>query len=128
MYWWSVTLNAISLVNLVMASGISVEFCSHIIRDFALSQKAVSFSWIIYRESPLSKVSLSTSTVPGLVRCSNSTKYYGFPGLVWFFSNFVGIFHSFSPFHNLSIGDYCKSLRMYSHKFHNIYFYKSKIA
>jgi len=39
MYWWSVTLNAISLVNLVMASGISVEFCSHIIRDFALNQK-----------------------------------------------------------------------------------------
>lgn len=37
MYWWSVTLNAISLVNLVMASGISVEFCSHIIRSFALS-------------------------------------------------------------------------------------------
>jgi Niemann-Pick C1 protein len=42
MYWWSVTLNAISLVNLVMASGISVEFCSHIIRDFALSQKATN--------------------------------------------------------------------------------------
>ncbi len=41
MYWWSVTLNAISLVNLVMASGISVEFCSHIIRDFALNQKQV---------------------------------------------------------------------------------------
>ena len=41
MYWWSVTLNAISLVNLVMASGISVEFCSHIIRDFALNQKEV---------------------------------------------------------------------------------------
>ena len=42
MYWWSVTLNAISLVNLVMASGISVEFCSHIIRDFALNTKPVS--------------------------------------------------------------------------------------
>merc|ERR1719225_142191 len=42
MYWWSVTLNAISLVNLVMASGISVEFCSHIIRDFALSQKTTN--------------------------------------------------------------------------------------
>ena len=41
MYWWSVTLNAISLVNLVMASGISVEFCSHIIRDFTLSPQGV---------------------------------------------------------------------------------------
>lgn len=42
MYWWSISLNAISLVNLVMASGISVEFCSHIIRDFALNSKSVS--------------------------------------------------------------------------------------
>ena len=46
MYWWSVTLNAISLVNLVMASGISVEFCSHIIRDFALNQKCVSVYFV----------------------------------------------------------------------------------
>ncbi len=44
MYWWSVTLNAISLVNLVMASGISVEFCSHIIRDFQINDQTVSVS------------------------------------------------------------------------------------
>jgi Niemann-Pick C1 protein len=37
MYWWSIDFNAISLVNLVMAVGISVEFCSHIVRAFALS-------------------------------------------------------------------------------------------
>lgn len=37
MYWWNVSLNAVSLVNLVMASGISVEFCSHITHAFALS-------------------------------------------------------------------------------------------
>ena len=36
MYYWGVTLNALSLLNLVMASGISVEFCSHIIRAFAM--------------------------------------------------------------------------------------------
>ncbi|XP_074656980.1 NPC intracellular cholesterol transporter 1-like [Tubulanus polymorphus] len=36
MYLWDITLNAISLVNLVMAVGISVEFCSHIVRDFAI--------------------------------------------------------------------------------------------
>ena len=34
MYWWNVTLNAVSLVNLVMTIGISVEFCAHITRDF----------------------------------------------------------------------------------------------
>ncbi|XP_071955334.1 NPC intracellular cholesterol transporter 1-like [Antedon mediterranea] len=37
MYVWSVDLNAISLVNLVMSVGISVEFCSHITRAFAIS-------------------------------------------------------------------------------------------
>ena len=35
MYWWNITLNAVSLVNIVMAVGISVEFCSHITRYFA---------------------------------------------------------------------------------------------
>jgi Niemann-Pick C1 protein len=37
MYWWKITLNAVSLVNLVMAVGISVEFCSHITRAFAVT-------------------------------------------------------------------------------------------
>merc|ERR1712080_188984 len=36
MYYWNINLNALSLLNLVMASGISVEFCSHIIRAFAI--------------------------------------------------------------------------------------------
>ena len=37
MYWWHITLNAVSLVNLVMAIGISVEFCAHITRSFAVN-------------------------------------------------------------------------------------------
>lgn len=37
MWMWDVNLNALSLVNLVMAIGISVEFCSHITRAFAVS-------------------------------------------------------------------------------------------
>merc|ERR1712051_138854 len=36
-YWWDITLNAVSLVNLVMAVGISVEFSSHITRAFAVN-------------------------------------------------------------------------------------------
>ena len=32
-------MNAISLVNLVMSVGISLEFCAHICRDFILSAK-----------------------------------------------------------------------------------------
>ncbi|XP_066939324.1 NPC intracellular cholesterol transporter 1-like [Macrobrachium rosenbergii] len=39
MFWWNISLNAISLVNLVMAVGISVEFCSHITHAFSLSPK-----------------------------------------------------------------------------------------
>lgn len=34
MYFWNIPLNAVSLVNLVMATGISVEFCSHIARAY----------------------------------------------------------------------------------------------
>ncbi|XP_050040436.1 NPC intracellular cholesterol transporter 1-like [Dermacentor andersoni] len=37
MYLWDIALNAVSLVNLVMAVGISVEFCSHIVRAFLMS-------------------------------------------------------------------------------------------
>ncbi|XP_076812151.1 NPC intracellular cholesterol transporter 1-like [Clavelina lepadiformis] len=39
MFLWKIPLNAVSLVNLVMAVGISVEFCAHIARAFAMSQK-----------------------------------------------------------------------------------------
>merc|ERR1712223_618299 len=35
MYWFNITLNAVSLTNLVMAVGISVEFCSHITKYFS---------------------------------------------------------------------------------------------
>ncbi|KAF2364310.1 Niemann-Pick C type protein, partial [Trinorchestia longiramus] len=37
MAWWSIQLNAVTLVNLVMAIGISVEFCNHISHAFAFS-------------------------------------------------------------------------------------------
>jgi len=36
MYWWHIQLNAVSLVNLVMCVGISVEFCSHLTRAFSV--------------------------------------------------------------------------------------------
>ncbi|XP_066902030.1 NPC intracellular cholesterol transporter 1 homolog 1b isoform X2 [Halyomorpha halys] len=39
MYFWNISLNAVSLVNLVMAIGIAVEFCSHIVHSFAMSPK-----------------------------------------------------------------------------------------
>jgi len=39
MFLWNIEMNAISLVNLVMSIGISLEFCAHIARDFILSAK-----------------------------------------------------------------------------------------
>uniref|UniRef100_H3BC01 NPC intracellular cholesterol transporter 1 n=1 Tax=Latimeria chalumnae TaxID=7897 RepID=H3BC01_LATCH len=39
MWLWSISLNAVSLVNLVMCVGISVEFCSHIVRAFSSCTK-----------------------------------------------------------------------------------------
>lgn len=39
MYWWNISLNAVSLVNLVVGIGISVEFCSHLTRCFAISHE-----------------------------------------------------------------------------------------
>ena len=39
MYLWGISLNALSLVNLIVAIGISVEFCSHTTRAFAVSEK-----------------------------------------------------------------------------------------
>lgn len=37
MFFWDISLNAVSLVNLVMAVGISVEFCSHLVHSFSIS-------------------------------------------------------------------------------------------
>lgn len=43
---WGVSLNAVSLVNLVICVGIAVEFCAHIARAFTFTQK-VSVSGLI---------------------------------------------------------------------------------
>ena len=40
MYLWEIELNAVSLVNLVMCVGITVEFCSHLIRHFVQAEMA----------------------------------------------------------------------------------------
>jgi len=42
MYFWDITLNAISLVNIVMSVGISVESCSHITTAFRNSKKSTN--------------------------------------------------------------------------------------
>lgn len=37
MYFWSISLNAVTVVNLLICVGISVEFCSHLIRAYAIT-------------------------------------------------------------------------------------------
>ena len=37
MYWWDIQLNGVTLMNLMVAVGISVEFCAHITRTFAVT-------------------------------------------------------------------------------------------
>ncbi|KAF7266735.1 hypothetical protein GWI33_019956 [Rhynchophorus ferrugineus] len=39
MYIWNITLNAISLVNLIMSVGIAVEFCGHFVYSFERSEE-----------------------------------------------------------------------------------------
>ena len=36
MFWWDIQLNGVTLMNLVVTIGISVEFAAHITRTFAL--------------------------------------------------------------------------------------------
>lgn len=39
MYIWNITLNAISLVNLILSVGIAVEFCGHLVHSFERSSE-----------------------------------------------------------------------------------------
>ncbi|KAK9747109.1 Niemann-Pick C1 N terminus [Popillia japonica] len=39
MYAWGISLNAVSLVNLVMSVGIAVEFCGHIVHSYKKSRE-----------------------------------------------------------------------------------------
>jgi Niemann-Pick C1 protein len=43
MGYWGISLNAISLVNLVISLGIAVEFCSHIARAFMGAGQGIHF-------------------------------------------------------------------------------------
>lgn len=42
MYLWNITLNAVSLVNLIMSVGIAVEFCGHLVHSYEASMGKTS--------------------------------------------------------------------------------------
>nr|XP_039253509.1 NPC intracellular cholesterol transporter 1-like [Styela clava] len=84
MFLWNIPLNAVSLVNLVMAVGISVEFCSHITRAFALSQRS---SRLLRADEALSE--MGSSVLSGITL----TKFVGISILAFSTSQIFRIFY-----------------------------------
>ncbi|KAI0465065.1 hypothetical protein LJB42_000283 [Komagataella kurtzmanii] len=41
---WGINLNAVSLVNILICVGLSVEFCTHIVRGFTIGDPAINFN------------------------------------------------------------------------------------
>ncbi|CAH1126728.1 unnamed protein product [Ceutorhynchus assimilis] len=48
MYMWNISLNAISLVNIIMSVGIAVEFCGHLVHSFVACSKQSSLDRATY--------------------------------------------------------------------------------
>ncbi|XP_046440760.1 NPC intracellular cholesterol transporter 1-like isoform X2 [Daphnia pulex] len=84
MYLWDITLNAVSLVNLVMAVGISVEFCSHIVRAFAVSIEPTRIA-----RSKESLVRMGSSVLSGITL----TKFGGIVVLAFAKSQIFQVFY-----------------------------------
>ncbi|XP_071957637.1 NPC intracellular cholesterol transporter 1-like [Antedon mediterranea] len=98
MYFWNIDFNAISLVNLTMAIGISVEFISHIVRKFRTctlptrkqrAQKALATTG----SSVLSGVAMTN--LPGIVvlAFAKSQLFNIFYFRMFFTITIVGTFH-----------------------------------
>ena len=66
---WGITLNAVSMVNLVVAMGIAVEFNSHVMHAFQKSAKsgrrARALDALVNTGSSVSRVSRSSSPLRG---------------------------------------------------------------
>ena len=86
---WNITLNAVSLVNLVMAVGISVEFSSHITRAFAVN---IGDDRVQRAQDTLTNMGSSVCVISrkktGFLRGKNrfpNLLIYLFPGAVWYY-------------------------------------------
>ncbi|KAF2904777.1 hypothetical protein ILUMI_01402 [Ignelater luminosus] len=84
MYIWNITLNAVSLVNLVMAIGISVEFCGHIVHSFIHSRKKGSVN-----RAADALANMGSSVLSGITL----TKFFGITVLAFANSQIFKIFY-----------------------------------
>nr|XP_040583729.1 NPC intracellular cholesterol transporter 1-like [Lepeophtheirus salmonis] len=84
MYLWNISLNAISLVNLVMAIGISIEFCSHSVKYF-LHKEGVNR----VQRSEITLVNIGSSVLSGIT----CTKFGGIVVLAFSKSQIFSIFY-----------------------------------
>ena len=99
---WGISLNAVSLVNLVICVGISVEFCSHIARAFMFPPSSPSLSFLS-KKSKLSKLKYSArdarawaalTGTGGSVFCGITlTKVIGVGVLAWTRSKIFEIYY-----------------------------------
>ncbi|XP_072168753.1 NPC intracellular cholesterol transporter 1-like [Diadema setosum] len=70
MYLWNIEFNAVSLVNLMMAVGISVEFVSHITRSFSVCTKGTKKQRAEYALATMGSSVLSgvaMTNLPGII-------------------------------------------------------------
>ncbi|XP_030379061.1 NPC intracellular cholesterol transporter 1 homolog 1b [Scaptodrosophila lebanonensis] len=90
MWAWSITLNAISLVNLVVCVGIGVEFVSHIVRSFkeaeGTAQDRAMRSLTVTGSSVLSGITLTKFAGIVVLAFSNSQVFQ-----VFYFRMYLGI-------------------------------------
>ncbi|QLQ79247.1 hypothetical protein HG537_0B05940 [Torulaspora globosa] len=87
MVWFGISLNAVSLVNLVICVGLAVEFCVHIARAFSVLPEGI-------RNDRDSRIKYAMSTVGGSVfRGITMTKFIGVCVLAFAQSKIFEIFY-----------------------------------